>query len=118
MPRASTGTTSQSSAAGTSPRVAPLVGAAMGGARAKLPVGEQLLLEGERHFGGDDLVGEVLEDDRSPERLRELVDDEVGGRSAQDERRESLAHLVARPQRVGLPGDDPAVHRLGEARRT
>ena len=92
----------------------PLVGATVGGARAKLPVGEELRLEGEGHFRGDHFVSEVLEDHGRPERLRELVDDEVGRRPPQDERRESLAHLVACAQRVGLPGDDPAVHGFGQ----
>ena len=113
MPRASTGTISQSSSRHRR-CVAPLARATMGGARAELPIGEQLLLQRRRRLARDDLVGEVLEDDRRTERLRELVDDEVGGRTAQRECGEPLAHLVARAQRLGLGGDDPPVHRLGE----
>ena len=44
----------------------------------------------------------------------ELAHDVVGGRAAQAQRGEPLAHLVAGAQRRGLLADDAAVHGLGE----
>ena len=80
--------------------------------RPQLPPGEQLLLEGGRHFAGHDLVREVLEDHGSAEGLRELMDDEVGRRTAQRKGGEPLADLVAGAQRLGLRRDDTPVHCL------
>ena len=113
MPRASTGTMSQSSAGAAA--CARGDRAASRCARARLPSRRAPRHRHERH---PRRRRPHARGSRAPRQRRacrrELPHDEVGRRPAQAQRGESLAHLVAGAQRRGLLADDAAVHGLGE----
>ena len=109
VPRASTGTMSQSVSLRRAARARR--------ADRRSQSASSLRVGAVDHLGGDHLVREVLQDHGGGERARQLGDHVVGRRAAQGERGEALAHVGVCAQRLHLAADDAPVDRLGEVHK-